>query len=163
MQNNIFRYSEHHIQFIRRLATVLALIQTCLFLLLLLLEILDRKWIVVVIFSVACIALSVRSFKAIRSANTEAANMREMRIELSPASLRVCGPDGIGEVPLQTISAIQIVRRHGSVRAVSVNLPSTDTIVITGIDRLEEFATELSRYLGQAKVGEYRWWQAHPT
>jgi hypothetical protein len=128
-----------------------------------LLSALDRKWITATVFAVACLAFAVRSVKGARAALATAKAMREVQITLSPSTVRVSDSDGSGEVLIERISRIKIARRQGSVRAVSIEVGGSEAMVITGINQLDQFASNLSRAVGEAKVGEYGRWQAHPN
>ncbi|MFT3806851.1 hypothetical protein [Arenimonas sp.] len=163
MQNSTYRYSAEHILSGQRTAIAGALVPGLLVAAIAVGSAVMKSWIAAAIFGVIGVASAYQAYRNVQEARRSAAQMREMGIELATDALRLFGPDGTAEVPLASIVSVQVARRGGRVRATRVNLPSGDALVIAGIDRLEEFTTSLSRLVGQSKVQEFRWWQAHPA
>jgi hypothetical protein len=163
MTAGVFLYSETFVRSLRRKLLWRVALPLLFLTLALFVTLTARAWMWSAVWFTALVVVALRSRQALAAGSMETAHVRQSSVELREGALRFVSPDGVAEVPMDALRFVRMARRQGSTRAIALELSSGETVVLSGLDRMEEFATRLSHMVGAERVGQFRWWQAHPA
>jgi len=110
----------------------------------------------------ALLAFSFVFYRELRSRRKAAQNLPKMAIEVSDETLRLVDSGGAYEVPVSSINAVSIDRRSQGPKVIYLHRVDAPTIHVDDLDRMEQFAAQMSRIVGTDKVHDLRWWQRPP-
>jgi hypothetical protein len=162
MQSVIYRLSESYIR--KKTKLPLAGPLTFAIVLALIISVLDfgKPLRPIYIGTTALLAFSLVFYKELRSRRKAAQKLPKMAVEVSDESLRLIDSGGAYEVPVSSIKAVSIDRRSNGPKVVYLHRIDAATIPVDDLDRMEQFATQVSRIVGAGKVSELKWWQRPP-
>lgn len=101
-------------------------------------------------------------FRELRARRESAKKLPKMAIEVTDGSLRLIDSGGAYEVPFASIKAVLVDRRQNGPKVVYLQRIDAATIHVDNLDRMDQFATQISRIVGAGKVRDLLWWQRPP-
>ena len=111
---------------------------------------------------IAALAFAYMFYKNLKASRRSAEKLPQMGIEVSADTLRFIESGGMYEVPVSSIKAVAIDRRSNEPRVVYLQRKDEGTINVDDLDRMDQFAKQISQIVGSSKVRELSWWQGPP-